>query len=314
MENAKLTISVVLPNYNGKRLLERNLPPLIEALSGIDSEVIVVDDASTDDSVLFLQRTFPSVIQLKNPKNQGFSPTCNRGIDVARGELTCVSNTDVTFPSEYFRVVISAMTNENLFAVKGPIVNHRGDVSDPTNVDTTAILFSKRGFIRFDKTEDHRPGLMSAQMGERFALLGCCFTARTRQLQEIGGFDCLFAPFYWEDSDLPIRAERLGYRVRYVPEARVFHEQGATIDRAHKRYWRKLVSDRNKFLFAWRHYYKVSDWVRHVAFVAVSITVRWIRLDLGYYVALSWALAITVVGRHHIRLDRRNTPLPKQRN
>lgn len=298
----EVKLSVVIPNFNGSALLAKNLPSLFEALGGFRSEVIVVDDASTDDSSRLLLEAFPSVVLLQNKSNQGFSATCNRGIFFANGHYTCIANTDVTFSSNYFRVAFDAMEQEDLFAIKGLIVNHKGDVDQPTNLDTTAVLFLKRGFLRFDKTEDNRAGLMSSARGARFALLGCCFVARSAELKTLGGFDTLFSPFYWEDSDLPLRAVKKGLRVRYLPEAVVFHEQGATIDVHRRRWWRKLVSDRNKFLFSWRHFECLTDWFSHAVFVVISLLTRWIKLEFGYYIALSWALYLAVFGSKPIRL------------
>ena len=82
---AKRSISVVIPNYNGRDLLAENIPSVFDALNTalVDYEVIVVDDASTDESVTFIEATFPQVILLKNPQNRGFSPTINRGIMAA---------------------------------------------------------------------------------------------------------------------------------------------------------------------------------------------------------------------------------------
>lgn len=297
-----ISITVVIPNFNGRALLKRNLPSLFKALEGFESEIIVVDDASTDDSVMMVQEEFSSVIVLSNPLNAGFSASCNRGIFAARGKNTCIANSDVMFSENYFRVALAALESESLFAVKGLIVNHKGDPSQPTNLDTTAVLFSQRGFLRFNKTEDNRAGLMAYGQGSRFALLGCCFVARTSELQSLGGFDTLFSPFYWEDSDLPLRALKKGYPVRYLPGAVVFHEQGATINSNRRLWWRKLVSDRNKFLFSWRYMRGSSEWLAHIAFVTASLLTRWLKLEIGYYLAFAWAITIALFGNKPIRL------------
>ena len=66
------SISIVIPNYNGRDLLEKNIPSLLAALNNFDFEIIVVDDCSSDDSVQFLKDTYPNVIVIKSNKNQGF--------------------------------------------------------------------------------------------------------------------------------------------------------------------------------------------------------------------------------------------------
>jgi GT2 family glycosyltransferase len=287
---------------------------LLAALDRFPHEIIVVDDSSTDDSVAFLGECFPEIHVLINKRNSGFSESCNAGIFAAKGPYTCVANSDVSFSPTYFEVAIRALTIEELFAVKGKIVNHDGDPSHERNLDTTAILFLRRGFLRFNKTEDNRPGMMGHGVNGRFALLGCCFVAKTEVLREIGGFDTVFSPFYWEDSDLPLRASKQGYQIRYLPDAIVFHEQGSTINNTHRRYWRKLVSDRNKFIFAWRHFEKTTHWMSHLVWVSLSVPTRWLKMDLGYYVALFWALSIAAFGKRRIRLNSRNLGGITQKN
>ena len=94
------SISIVLPNYNGRHLLEKNLPSIVEALAGFDHEIIIVDDCSADDSVEFIQRSYPDIKLIQNEVNLGFSTTCNTGIFAAKYPLLCVANTDVTFTPE----------------------------------------------------------------------------------------------------------------------------------------------------------------------------------------------------------------------
>lgn len=287
MENP--TISVVLPNYNGRHLLQRNLPSLAQALKDFESEIIVVDDASTDDSVAFLRERYPEVKVIEHEKNKGFSAACNSGIFAALNELICVSNTDVTFLPDYFEKTAPLITG-NVFAAKGRIRNQTAS-GEFVNFDTTARSFMRRGLWRFDKTpyEEQTEGF-SAELGGRFCLLGCCFVADAKKLKLMGGFDEIYSPFYWEDSDLPFKALRAGYDLRYVPEAAVLHEASATINRFRGKAHRKLISDRNKFIFTWRYTHSASRWVNHLTWQTASVLIRWMTLDWSYYIGLFWAL------------------------
>ena len=91
------SVSVVIPNYNGAHLLQKNLPSVIRALDFIqvEYEIIVVDDCSKDDSVLFIQTNYPAIKLIRNEKNGGFSISCNRGIELADKELILLLNTDI---------------------------------------------------------------------------------------------------------------------------------------------------------------------------------------------------------------------------
>ena len=83
MTVSKKSISVILPNFNGKDLLEEFIPSIFEALhfSNLEYEFIVIDDHSTDNSVAFMQQQFPAIIIIENKSNKGFSYSCNKGIE-----------------------------------------------------------------------------------------------------------------------------------------------------------------------------------------------------------------------------------------
>lgn len=283
-------ISVVLPNYCGKTLLEANLPSLKAALDayGAEYEVIIVDDASGDDSVAFLEQAYPEFTVIKNTVNRGFSATCNRGIRAARYPLTCVANTDVTFDVHYFKNATPYFDNADLFAVKGPIVNYAGSIENVFNVERTTRLHFKRGFLRFKTHGVLRP---DRYYDLEFVLLGCCFLADSQKLKDLGGFDEIYSPYYWEDSDLPLRAIREGYHVAYAEDCTVYHHCSSTIAATQTKLKRKLVSTRNKFLFAWAHMRGKRRWAGHLIFLVGSLATRWMILDFRYY--LAFGLAVT---------------------
>jgi len=205
-------LTVVLPNYNGVELLRRNLPSLLSAAKGIRTEIIVVDDASTDGSVSFLRDHYSDVIVVQNSKNLGFAETCNRGIRATTGRFVCVSNTDVSFKEDFFRVGLTAFDSDAVFAVKGEIVNQNG-LGETVNVDRTSRLHQKRGLLRFDTVMNRSQRDSEYGLNKSFVSLGCCFISRADFLKELGGFDPIYSPFYWEDSDLTFRALKRGYRV-----------------------------------------------------------------------------------------------------
>ncbi len=125
---ASCFISVVIPNYNGKHLLEANLPSVFTALkfAHINYEVIVVDDASVDDSVVFIQHHYPEIKLLVNESNKGFSPTINKGIFAAKLELILALNSDVKLSENYFTDQLKYFEAPDTFGVMGQIVDLNG--------------------------------------------------------------------------------------------------------------------------------------------------------------------------------------------
>ncbi|MFY7786324.1 MAG: glycosyltransferase family 2 protein, partial [Thermoflexibacteraceae bacterium] len=124
-----LSISVVIPNYNGRDLLAQNLPSVFEALAKaqVDSEIIVADDASTDDSVAFLQTHYPEIIVVVSQQNKGFASNINAGIFKATKDLVFALNTDVRLTADYFLPLLDYFKHPNTFGVSGRVVGWDND-------------------------------------------------------------------------------------------------------------------------------------------------------------------------------------------
>lgn len=284
------SISAILPNYNGRTLLEKNIPSLIEALNGITSEIVVVDDYSSDDSVNFLKEAHPEIKVIRNEVNIGFSSTCNKGIRAAKMDLISVINTDVTFTPDYFKNMIDEFDDESLFAVKGDIINYDKSFDDVINIDRTTLLYYKRGFLRFDTSEPLTSRTLFSGDSAQFIALGCCFLCDREMMLKLNGFDEIYSPFYWEDSDLARRAMSSGYKLLYLPDSVVYHQASSTIANYRSNTLRRLVSNRNKFIFSWNHLDSKKFWLSHVPITALNLLVRWLILDWKYYVAFYNAL------------------------
>ena len=284
------SISIVLPNYNGRDLLKKNIPSIIEALNGLDNEIIIVDDCSADDSVQFLKETYPDIKTICNKKNLGFSATCNKGIRAAKMDLLCVVNTDVTFTSDYFTNMIHEFDDTSLFAVKGDIINYKSSYDDVMSIDRTTTLYYKRGFLRFDTSAPLKQQTLLSGDDPIFVALGCCFVCDREMMLKLNGFDEIYSPFYWEDSDLARRAMKEGYKLLYLPESIVYHQASSTIGNYRSNAQRRLISNRNKFLFSWHHLDSKTFWLSHIPTVAANLLIRWAIIDWKYYVAFYNAL------------------------
>ena len=285
------SISVILPNYNGRHLLEKNIPSLLEALNGLEHEIIVIDDCSPDDSVQFLEKSYPQIKVIKSEINSGFSATCNKGIHAAALDLLCIVNTDVTFTVDYFTNLLAEFEDPSLFAVKGDIVNYDKTVEDAINIDRTTLIYYKRGFLRFDTNRPLTSRTLISSNDTQLVFLGCCFVCDRKMMLQLNGFDEIYSPFYWEDADLAQRALDCGLKLLYLPESRVYHQASSTIGNYRSYTLRRLVSNRNKFLFSWAHLGVRKIWLSHIPITVFNLLFRWLVLDWKYYAAFFWALA-----------------------
>ena len=288
--NQSPSISIVLPNYNGRKLLEKNLPSVFNAVKRYSHEIIIVDDNSNDDSVYFLEQSYPQITIIRSDVNCGFSSTCNKGISASKMDLVCIVNTDVTFTDDYFDNAAKYFTQPDIFAVKGDIINYRDNFSDVINIEKTSLLYYKRGFLRFNQRTEPDSKAFSAKINSQFVLLGCCFVCRRDILQSLNGFDEIYSPFYWEDADLAIRSLEDGYRLIYDKDCRVYHQLSSTFSNYRSNNHRRLISNRNKFIFTWRHLHETKDWFTHISYTSLNVLTRWITLDWRYYVAFIMAL------------------------
>ncbi|MDR1698834.1 MAG: glycosyltransferase family 2 protein [Prevotellaceae bacterium] len=220
----KQSVSVVIPNFNGSELLRSYLPAVYDALKSSiyvsDFEIIVVDDASKDDSVQFISDNFPEIILLKNAENSGFSKTINKGIFVAKMELILLLNSDMALQKDIFDYLIPPFSlDTELFGVAPTILNQAGDkVLEAQKLPD----FSKNKISYLDNFNQ-------TKTANSLYLCGGCALVNRDKLLKINGFSEIYSPFYFEDYDLSVRAWLNGWKCLYVPEARVLHCHSVTI-------------------------------------------------------------------------------------
>lgn len=237
---------MVIPNYNGEQLLPQILPPAVLALSatGIPYEIIVADDASTDDSVALLQRDFPQVQLIQLSTNGGFSKTANAGIRVTRYDWVLLLNSDVKLTPTYFEYILPYCQQTDLFSVSGRIVGWDTDqIQDGGKypVFQGAKIKTSYDFI----PEQASPATFSFPC---FYSSGANALINRKLFLELGGFNELFSPFYVEDTELCLRAWRLGYSNYYEHKAICAHRTSSTIGSPERKKQVNRIYNRNKYL------------------------------------------------------------------
>ncbi len=236
------SVSVIIPNYNGRHLLQEYLPHNYEVIdaAGIIYEVIVVDDCSTDDSVTFIRTTYPQINLVINPENKGFSYSCNRGIEAARYELILLLNSDVKLTPSYFDQQWKYFQQPDTFGVMGRIIEmERDNILDAARVPKFKGYKIKTGYFYYSDGADDR--LFT------FYLSGANALISAGKVKQIGGFYEIFSPFYYEDMDLSIRAWRLNWKCYYEHNSVCRHLVSASTKNYETPRWIKSVYFRNRF-------------------------------------------------------------------
>ncbi|MDP9229943.1 MAG: glycosyltransferase family 2 protein [Bacteroidota bacterium] len=244
----KQSISVVIPNYNGRILLQEIIPPLIDALQYTRHayEIIVVDDCSNDDSVHFLSNQYPLIKVLQNNANKGFAPTMNKGIFAAQHNYLFMLNTDVKLNEDYFMHLFRYFERGDTFGVMGRITAWDND-----NIEDGGKYPSFHGAKI--KTSGNYVPIESAAENWLYSmyLSGANSLVSREKVLELQGFDEIFAPFYVEDFELSLRAWRLGWRCYYEDKSICRHRVSSTIKSKNSKRFIETIYNRNKmFLHA----------------------------------------------------------------
>lgn len=237
-----MEVSIVIPNWNGLKLLEKNLQILIGAKKNKKNrikEIIIVDDKSTDGSVEFIKNVYAKEIDLVcHKQNRGFSSAVNTGFRQAKCELICLLNTDVLPEKDFLESVFPHFKSKKVFAVS---LHERGYA-----YSTGKFL---NGYIV------HDPGLQKDKPCPTFWVSGGSGVFKREIWMKLGGFDeKIFSPFYWEDADLGYRALKRGYKLIWEPAANVIHKHESVINSGNFKRWRiNLIKERNHLLFNWKN-------------------------------------------------------------
>lgn len=213
-------ISVVVPNYNGEAVLSGCLSSL-QAQTYSPVEVLVVDDASTDQSLMIAEQFFEDVKVIRQPENRGFAATVNAGIAAARGKYIAILNNDTQTEESWLELSMDALRRfPDVGAVTGKILSFE----DPVGIYSVGIGVTRSGYA-FNIGQGTKE---KGQFNEGRYVLGVSGAASLwrREVFDIAGtFDEDLA-HYLEDVDLCLRAQLEGIRFYYEPGAVVQHWGG----------------------------------------------------------------------------------------
>lgn len=287
-------ISIVVPNWNGRALLEKFLPSIVESARAFETacgeptEILIADDASTDDSEEWLRAHWPEVRFERSSRRLGFAPAANRGVRAARFSLVYLVNNDVALTSTTLPPLAAHFRDANVFAVTGNAYDF-----------ATGVLRGagqrgrfRRGFLgvhsRFFVPS---PPAQMQQLMTLYATGGSSLFDREKFIA-VGGFEETFAPYGWEDVELSLRAWKRGFEVRYEPCSAIWHQFSSTIGSKVSRRRANAVYDRNRLLTHWLHLDTYSERAAHALGVAAKLLTSPLIGRAEYWRAFAQALAV----------------------
>ena len=255
-----MKLSIVIVNYNVKYFLEQCLVSVERASSGLDTEVIVVDNNSSDGSVEYIRQRFPSVLVIANKDNPGFSKANNQALAVAKGEYILILNPDTVVAEDTFDVCICFMeSHADAGAIGVKMIDGKGNFLPESKraLPTPEVAFYKmfglsalfphsRRFGRY-----HLSYLSENETNHVDILSGAFMFCRKKVLDEIGYFDETFF-MYGEDIDLSYRVIKAGYRNYYLADTTIIHYKGESTKKGSLNYVK--VFYQAMIIFARKHF------------------------------------------------------------
>ncbi len=233
-------ITVVIVNYNVRPFLDHCLQSVFRAMKNLQVQVIVVDNASADDSAEMVRTRYPQVTLIENIENVGFAKANNQAFKLADGEAVLILNPDSFVQEDTLELMLARLNKTDDVGAIGPKIllpDGRFEPRSMRGFPTPWAAFSYLSGLStlFPKSSFFSRYLLTYLDRDREqdvdALSGSCMMVKRQLLDELGGFDGDYF-MYGEDLDLCYRIKRKGYRIIYHPDTLIVHFKGESTRRS----------------------------------------------------------------------------------
>lgn len=244
--NTLPSVAVIVLSWNGERFLNACLEAVLaQTYPGL--EVLVVDNASTDQSAAIVQAFAPRVRLIEAAENLGFAGGNNVGVRATQADIVILLNQDTVVQPGWLQAMVEPFTNEEVGIVggkglypDGKTIQHAGAWVKPGDASTEHIGVGQPDDGQFN------------QLADMDYVTGASFAIHRRVLESLGGLDEAYYPAFYEEVDYCYRARRAGFRVVYQPQAVFLHYESASL--AAQNYARLSALHRNRLRFVMRHW------------------------------------------------------------
>jgi len=241
------TFGVCIPILDNVENLRRCLASVQAVRPELISSTVVVDDSGEGLVANAVRAEFPSVKWIVHEKNMGFGPSASDAVRGCPADIVILLNDDVRMLSDPVPPLAPLFSDRAVFAV-----TFQSHAADGRVRESAKRLVWQMGLPRIlHNARDQLPA--RAGLYPSAYAVGGHAAYRREFFLELGGFDPLYSPFYWEDVDLSQRARRRGWATLFTPEVRVEHAGHSAHRDHHRESTIRLITTRNRFLFAWRH-------------------------------------------------------------
>lgn len=224
-----MKLAILILNWNGKTLLQQFLPSVVEFTANHD--IYVIDNASTDHSVDFLEVNFPDVNCIKLDQNYGYAEGYNRAIEQVNADIYCLLNSDVRVTNNWTSPILDLFKRQSNISIIQPKILDQNQQSKFEYAGAAGGFVDQLGYPyckgRIFQTIEHDSGQYDTE-NPIFWASGACLFIRSSVFKDLNGFDELFFA-HMEEIDLCWRAYNKGHEVWFTPKSTVYHVGGASL-------------------------------------------------------------------------------------
>lgn len=280
----KIKVSLIILSWNGKHLLERNLISVINATTNYKEqcEIIVVDNGSNDGTEEYIRNNYSSKIKLiKINSNRRFTGGNNTGVKIAEGNILVFLNNDVSVEFDFLHPLLKHFNEPDIFAVGCNIM-----MEGIRRESGLTRGYFRRGLLQLEHSWEEYTKPVPILYAS-----GAAFACEKKKFIELGGFDTIWDPFYWEDTDLSYRAWKRGWRILFEPQSIVYHMHQATNNyKNFSSIFLNLPKEANKYLFIWKNISQPRYLLYHFSLFPFILLSRLLKFQIIKILAVFVAL------------------------
>ncbi|HEY9259040.1 glycosyltransferase family 2 protein [Chitinophaga sp.] len=254
------SVAVVILNWNGKSFLEKFLPSVCRSTYG-NLQLVLADNASSDDSVAFVAQHYPQIRIVRNARNDGFAGGYNDALQHVEADIYVLLNQDVEVEAGWIEPVVALMQEDSRIAACQPKMRAYKDPEEFEYagaaggwMDILGYTFC-RGRILYTTEKDLG---QYDDVQDIFWATGAALFIRSACFHQVNGFDRDFFA-HMEEVDLCWRLQRAGYRICYCPQSTVFHVGGGSLPQGNPR--KLYLNFRNNLMMLWKNLHSEDRWI-----------------------------------------------------
>ncbi len=228
-----MDVSVIIVNYNTGKLLVDCINSIYEKTKGIDFEIIVSDNKSTDNSLQLIKEKFSDVKIIENEENLGFGKANNEGFKIAKGKYLFCLNPDTVLVNNAIKILYDFMEQNkicgacggNLYNAKMEYIHSFGYGDDIKSLILRKTPLKFFYWNEYKKIKQYEKKTDRTKIQTVNHITGADLMLRKSLTEELGGFSDKFF-MYFEETELEVRIKRAGYEIYFVPESKIIHLEG----------------------------------------------------------------------------------------